>query len=125
MYEVSRESFFSAAHRLREYGGKCEALHGHNWRVRLNVRARELDELGMVLDFKVLKATLREVLERLDHKLINEVPPFDEVNPSAENLARYIAEETNRKIADDRVWVHSCEVWESDRSKATWYFPER
>jgi len=118
MFEVSKEAYFSAAHHLRGYGGKCESLHGHNWKVRLCVTAAELDSLGMVIDFKVLAAVLEEILSRLDHHLINEVPPFDELNPSAENIARYIAEEADRRLSNDRVTVQRCEVWESEGSRA-------
>ena len=121
MYEVSRDDVFSAAHNLRDYGGKCEALHGHNWRVRISVRAEQLDHLGMVIDFKELKKAMVEVLELLDHHYINEVPPFDRLNPSAENLARFIGEEVAKKTTNDRVWVHCCEVWESEGSRAAWY----
>jgi len=124
MYEVSRECHFSAAHQLRGYGGKCEALHGHNWRVRISARARELDHLGMVVDFKHLKNAMGRILDDLDHKMLNDVEPLLEINPTAENLARFIAEEMDRQISDSRVTVHRCEVWESDGSRAT-YFIER
>ncbi len=123
MYEVCREHFFSAAHQLRGYEGKCESLHGHNWRVRVYVRSHGLDTHGMVVDFKQLKKVMDGILDRLDHHMLNDVPPFDELNPSAENLARHIAEEVDTRISDDRVQVHRCDVWESDRSLATYYLP--
>ncbi len=123
MYEVSRDDVFSAAHQLRGYGGKCEKLHGHNWKIRVSARAATLDHLGMVIDFKDLKSALQTVLDRLDHQMLNDVPPFDELNPSAENLARFIAEEIDQRISDDRVKVHRCEVWESDGARAAWYLP--
>jgi 6-pyruvoyltetrahydropterin/6-carboxytetrahydropterin synthase len=125
MYEVSREHSFSAAHRLRGYSGKCESLHGHNWSVRIHVRAETLDSLGMVVDFKRLRAELDRVLGELDHTLINEIPPFDRLNPTAENLARHVAETMDRAITDDRVAVHRCEVWESDGASATYVLPGR
>jgi 6-pyruvoyltetrahydropterin/6-carboxytetrahydropterin synthase len=121
MFEVSRELFFSAAHRLRGYGGKCESLHGHNWRVRLCARARELDHLGMVIDFKLLGSTLMEILDQLDHKLINEVPPFDQLNPSAELIAKFIAEQARDRLSGERVSIHRCEVWESEGSRAIYF----
>jgi len=121
MYEVSRDHSFSAAHSLRGYGGKCEALHGHNWKVRVHVRALELDHLGMVVDFKELKEAMSQVLGTLDHCHLNEVPPFDQQNPSAENLARYVAEAVNALIANERYSVHRCVVWESDGSRATFF----
>jgi len=124
MYEISRDLCFSAAHQLRGSGGKCEGLHGHNWRVRVTVRSSELDHLGMVIDFKDLKAAMNEVLDALDHKFINDVAPFDEINPSAEEIARFIAEGVDPKISNERVQVDRCEVWESDGSRAT-FFIER
>ena len=124
MYEISRDLCFSAAHQLRGYGGKCESLHGHNWRVRVSVRAKELDHLGMVIDFKDLKGAMEKVLDRLDHHLINEVPPFDRDNPSAERIARYVAEEVDRLLSNDRVAVHRCEVWESEGSRAEYVLPD-
>jgi 6-pyruvoyltetrahydropterin/6-carboxytetrahydropterin synthase len=125
MYEVNRERSFSAAHRLRGYSGKCESLHGHNWKVRIHVRAEVLDPIGMVVDFKTLGRELDRVLAGLDHALINDVPPFDGLNPTAENLARHIAEEMDRAISDERVRVHRCEVWESDGAAATYFVPAR
>ena len=88
MYEVSRDDVFSASHHLRDYHGKCEAVHGHNWKVRLSVEGRELGPGGMLVDFVVLKKVLAEVLDALDHKDLNVVPPFDVMEPTAENLAR-------------------------------------
>ena len=123
MFEVSKESYFAAAHNLRGYGGKCEELHGHNWRVRLCVRAEQLDHLGMVVDFKILEDVLGEILSRLDHHFLNEIEPFDDQNPSAENISKYIAEEAHERLTDDRVRVHRCEVWESEGSRAIYYVP--
>lgn len=125
MYEVSREHSFSAAHRLRGYSGKCESLHGHNWKVRIHVRAETLDALGMVVDFKKLRAELDRVLGALDHTLLNEIPPFDRVNPTAEAIARHVGEAMDHAITDDRVAVHRCEVWESDGAAATYVLPGR
>ncbi len=121
MFEISKESWFSAAHNLRGYGGKCEELHGHNWRVRLTVRAEKLDHLGMVVDFKILSSVLSEILSRLDHHFLNEVEPFDKLNPSAEHIARFIAEEAHMRLSDERVAINRCEVWESEGSRATYF----
>lgn len=121
MYEVYKEKYFSGAHRLREYEGKCESLHGHNWKVRVFVGAETLDSLGMVIDFKKLKKRLVDVTEILDHKDLNAVPPFDKINPSAENIARFIYDELVKVINDERVQVVRVKVWESEGSCATYY----
>ena len=121
MYEVSKLMVFSASHRLRNYHGKCEELHGHNWRVRVYVTGEEVDEAGIVLDFKKLKEVMNEVVDaRLDHKDLNGIPPFDEIEPSSELIAKYIFEEMAPKIDDERVRVDRVEVWESDNSCATY-----
>ncbi len=118
MYYVYKEATFSAAHRLREYHGKCENLHGHNWRVRAYLRAETLNELGMVEDFAILKKALGEIMEELDHKFLNEVSPFDEIQPSAENIARFIYDRLKERFDGPRVFVHRVMVWESENSCA-------
>ena len=121
MYEVSIRTHFSSAHNLRGYKGKCEALHGHNWQVEIAVSAESLDETGMVVDFKDLKAWAESIMDRLDHTYINEVPPFDEVNPSSENLARYIFDEIEEFVDKvDTRKVSYVKVWESSGSCATY-----
>jgi 6-pyruvoyltetrahydropterin/6-carboxytetrahydropterin synthase len=118
-FTVFKEIGFAAAHFLREYHGKCEALHGHNYRVRVYVGADELDPEGMVLDFVELRRVLREVVdERLDHRHLNEVPPFDSRNPTAEHIAQWIAEEAAARIDDARVRVVECHVWETETNCA-------
>ena len=97
MYDLKVLSGFSSAHALRGYNGKCENVHGHNWHVELIVSSDALNEIGLVIDFKLLKKYLNEVMEMLDHKFINETEFFKEVNPSAENIARYIYEEFEKK----------------------------
>jgi 6-pyruvoyltetrahydropterin/6-carboxytetrahydropterin synthase len=119
MYELAIEDSFAAAHNLRGYEGDCEHLHGHNWRVEVCIAAEELDELGMVLDFRQLKAGLAEVLARLDHKYLNEVAPFDAVNPTTENICRYVAEEL-RAVLPCRVSVRRVSCWESDKCSASY-----
>ncbi|MEW5946859.1 MAG: 6-carboxytetrahydropterin synthase QueD [bacterium] len=118
MFEVFKEVTFSGAHRLRDYGGRCEELHGHNWRVRIYARAGELDETGLVVDFKDMKRAMDETADALDHRYLNDVPPFDETNPSAENIARYFFDHVSEKINDDRVAVSRAMVWENDDSCA-------
>jgi 6-pyruvoyltetrahydropterin/6-carboxytetrahydropterin synthase len=118
MHEVYKEAWISSAHRLRDYKGPCENLHGHNWHVRVFVGATELDATGMVIDFKLLKHAMREVCDRLDHTYLNELPPFDEINPTAENICRHIFEEVDQRINDGRVRVTRAMVWETEGSCA-------
>ncbi len=124
MYEVFKETWISGAHRLRDYKGPCENLHGHNWRIRVYVGATELNSLGMVIDFKVLKDAMKEVCDLYDHTYLNEVPPFDIINPTAENICRHIFDEVNRRIRDERVRVTRAMVWETAGSCATVTEPE-
>lgn len=121
VYEISKDFLFSAAHQIRFHPGKCERLHGHNWRVRLHARASELNRLGMVVDFADLQRIVAEVCSRFDHRNVNEVPPFDEVNTTAENLARFVHDEANRRLVQmegGRVRVSRVEVWENEGSLA-------
>jgi 6-pyruvoyltetrahydropterin/6-carboxytetrahydropterin synthase len=122
MHEVTVIRSFSAAHCLRGYRGQCEELHGHNWRVELSAAGEELDELGMVVDFKTLKKTLDDILALFDHHYLNDIPPFDRLNPSSENLARFIFEEAAKVFNNDRVRMTRCRVWESDDAFST-YMP--
>ena len=117
-FTVFKETDFAAAHFLREYHGKCESLHGHNYRVRVYVGAEELDSEGMVVDFVELKRVMLDVIERLDHRNINDIPPFDVLNSTSEHLARYIAEEVAKVVDNDRARVTECHVWETDRNCA-------
>ena len=118
--EVYREVQFSSAHRLRNYHGKCENLHGHNWRVRLFVTRDHLDETGFVMDFKVLDAVLKDIMELLDHKDLNSLKEFETVNPTAENIALLVFRLAEKKISsiDREVRVSKVHVWESDKSCA-------
>jgi 6-pyruvoyltetrahydropterin/6-carboxytetrahydropterin synthase len=121
MHEVMIEMTFSSAHALRGYRGKCENTHGHNYRVEVYVRGKELNEIGLLVDFKELKDATRRVVAYLDHKNINELPPFDlELNPSAEHLAGYFLQEVGRQINNDRVQVYKVRVWETDTCAATY-----
>jgi 6-pyruvoyltetrahydropterin/6-carboxytetrahydropterin synthase len=121
MREVMIEMGFSSAHALRGYRGKCENTHGHNYRVEVHVRGNELNEIGLLIDFKDLKDATRRVVDYLDHKNINDLPPFDvELNPSAEHLAGYFLHEVGREINSDRVQVFKVRVWETDTCSATY-----
>ena len=124
MYEVTVEDTFSAGHYLRNYHGKCEKPHGHNYRVRVTLSGAELDKAGLLLDFKELKDVLRPVMNYLDHEMINELKPFDTINPSAENLAKYFYDECNKFLAghtSGRVRVKDVTIWETDTTTATYY----
>jgi len=123
IYEISKDFLFSAAHQIRLHPGKCERLHGHNWRVRIHARASSLNALGMVVDFADLQRMVAEIGSRFDHRNVNEVPPFDEVNSTAENLARFFYEEARRRLRDQeggRVTVAKVEVWENEGSLAVY-----
>jgi len=124
MFEVTVEAGFSSGHYLRNYKGKCENPHGHNYRVLVTLEGAELDEAGLLLDFKLLKHLLRPVVERLDHRMINDIEPFTELNPSAENLARYVYQQTARQLEEltgGRVRVKDCTLFETDTSFARYY----
>jgi len=118
MFTVFRDFTFAAAHAIRGHTGGCENLHGHNYRVRVYAAAAELDGLGMVVDFADLKAATAEALGRFDHRVINELPPFDERNTTAELLAEYACREVSRRLDDGRVRVSRVEVWENETSCA-------
>jgi len=120
MYEIAVESHFDAAHFLRGYRGKCEALHGHRFRVVARINAAVLDAAGMAYDFTELRKHLNDILSKFDHICLNEVPPFDEINPSSEHLATTIYNELKKKLTGAPVSVSSVEVWESPQSCATY-----
>lgn len=126
MFTISKDYTFAAAHVIRGHRGKCRFMHGHNYRVRVHVAARQLDDIGMVVDFADLKAVVAEVLDPFDHQVINEVPPFDERNTTAELLSEFVFAEVGRRLAaaeGGRVWVRRVEVWENDSACAV-YEPE-
>ena len=124
MYEITVEADFSSGHFLRNYHGRCENPHGHNYKVRVTLAGTALDEAGLLLDFKLLKQVMRPVIERIDHRMLNELEPFTTLNPSAENIARYLFEQTNEQLSgmtQGRVRVKDCTVWETDTTSATYY----
>jgi 6-pyruvoyltetrahydropterin/6-carboxytetrahydropterin synthase len=124
MYEVTVKADFSSGHYLRNYQGKCENPHGHNYKVRVTLTGAELDPAGMLLDFKLLKQVLNPVIDRIDHQMLNDLEPFTLLNPSAENLARYFYDQINEQLAamtEGRVRVKDCTVWETESTTATYY----
>ena len=125
MYILTIEDHFSSAHQLRGYKGKCENIHGHNWKVELNVCGKKLNNIGLLIDFHDLKDILKDVLDTLDHKNINEVIPFDSTNPSSENIAQFIADKVAKELIkyDNKVQVESIIVWESHTARCK-YIPE-
>ena len=116
MYQVSVEQYFDAAHFLRGYRGKCEAMHGHRFRVVARVSAGAVDELGMAYDFTELKKHLGNILSRFDHTCLNDLAPFDKINPSSENIAATIYDELRSALASAPVSLACVEVWESPHS---------
>lgn len=121
-YALTVRASFAAAHRLREYEGNCERLHGHNWRVEVTVESGALDDRGIALDFRTIKSSLSELLSRFDHLYLNDVPPFDALNPSSENLARHLFEEMGKKVSPP-VRIARVTVWESDDARAEYSRP--
>ncbi len=123
MYVLTVEDIFSSAHQLLGYKGKCENLHGHNWRVVLSVRGSSLDERGLLLDFNDLKSMLKKITGELDHRNLNELPPFRKHNPSSENIARHIAERMRDELVasgESDIILESVTIWESDTARCTY-----
>jgi 6-pyruvoyltetrahydropterin/6-carboxytetrahydropterin synthase len=116
IYTLKVLTEFSSAHTLREYPGACARMHGHNWKIEVEVIARALDEVGMGVDFKVIKTAARDIGERLDHRYLNELEPFTEINPTAENIAAYFYRELVQTLNNDRIRVGSVTLWETDRA---------
>lgn len=120
MYQVSIKKTFSAAHMLKEIGGKCENLHGHNFTVEVTVAAENLGSDGLVMDFRQLKEWTGEILDRLDHRHLNELSYFQGKNPSAENLAKFIYDCLVEKVAGSVLQVVQVTVWESENARASY-----
>ena len=116
MYQISVEQHFDAAHFLRDYQGKCEALHGHRFRVVVKIRVSVVNDVGIAYDFVELKRQLGDIVARFDHTCLNDVPPFDKINPSSENIASTIYNELQPKLARAPVSISCVEVWESPQS---------
>jgi len=107
---------FASAHTLRDYPGACARMHGHNWKVEVEVAAGELDATGMGVDFRVIKQAARGIAERLDHRYLNDLEPFTRVNPTAENIAAYFHQELSAQLNNDRIRVHAVTLWETERA---------
>ena len=120
MYEVSVEHTFAAAHALRGYGGACENVHGHNFRVRVTIAGERVNEIGFLVDFAQVDSLMRGIAGRLDHQFLNEVWPFDVRNPTAENIAEYFHAEVTRGLAEAPVRVREVTVWECEAKSATY-----
>jgi len=120
MFEVSVEEMFSSGHALRGYRGKCENVHGHNYRVRVTLSGPKLNDIGLLVDFTELKRVLRAIIAGIDHQFLNDLEPFRTVNPSAENLAKYFYDETRRGLSDlpEGAEITEVIVWETDTSSA-------
>jgi len=121
MYELKIITQFAAAHRLENFYGKCEGLHGHNWKVEVFLVGEQLDETGLLMDFGKIKARTNDLLKEIDHKYLNELEAFRKQNPSSENLARYLFERLSADLNHDGVQVSRVNVWESDTSCASYY----
>jgi len=121
MFELMVETTFSAAHQLKGYKGKCEHLHGHNWKIEVHVIAERLNEIDIAMDFQEIKKITNEVIAPLDHSVLNEIFPFTEKNPSSENIAKWIYDSLIKKIDNENIHVSAVTVWESETSSATYY----
>ena len=120
MYHLTIHTSFAAAHNLINYDGDCENLHGHNWKVEATVTARELDNSGLGIDFKILKKKTKAILGLLDHKYINDIPPFDVLSPSSENISCFLFEKLTEELNNDNITVTKITVWESDNACASY-----
>lgn len=121
MYKLMVETSFASAHQLRGYKGKCENLHGHNWKVQVYVTTDKLNEIDIAIDFHDLKKITNNIISQLDHKFLNDVFPFTEKNPSSENIAKWIFESLKEKLIGYNVRVSAVTVWESETASATYY----
>lgn len=121
MFQLKISTSFASAHNLMNYQGECENLHGHNWKVEVSVTAKELDKAGLGIDFKLLKSETKALLKKLDHKYLNELPPFRTISPSSENIARYLYSELSTRLNNGNIKVCLVTVWESDAACASYY----
>ena len=115
-YTLKVVSDFASAHTLRDYPGACSRMHGHNWKVEAEVEASALDAVGMGIDFKAIRQQVREITDRLDHRYLNEIAPFDEINPTAENIAAFIFSGLSAALNDERIRVRAVTLWETERA---------
>lgn len=119
-FTLTTQLEFAAAHRLRGYDGNCARLHGHNWKVEISLTGSQLNDVGMLIDFKEIKRTGKQILTQLDHYYLNDISPFDaELNPTAENIAFYLFQQLSEALNDERISVSAVRVWENERNSAT------
>jgi 6-pyruvoyltetrahydropterin/6-carboxytetrahydropterin synthase len=115
-YQLKVVTEFASAHTLRDYPGACSRMHGHNWKVELEAVSSQLDDVGMGVDFKIMKNAANEVGDQLDHRYLNDLEPFKEINPTAENIAAYMYKEISARINSDTVKVIALTIWETERA---------
>lgn len=120
MYELVVHKTFAGAHNLRDYEGECEKLHGHNWKVEVTLKSEKLNEIGMVMDFKIVKETLEEVLSRFDHSYLNELEEFNQENPTTENVSKVIYDNLSEKLPPE-ILITKVKTWESENCAAAYY----
>jgi 6-pyruvoyltetrahydropterin/6-carboxytetrahydropterin synthase len=120
MFEISVDYTFAAGHALRGYKGKCENVHGHNYKVRVVVAGEKLNHIGLLMDFVDLRAAIKGMVENWDHRFLNDLPPFDKLNPSAENMAQVFCEGIDSEVSKQGLQVRSVTVWETDTTSATY-----
>jgi len=120
MFEISVDYTFAAGHALRGYKGKCENVHGHNYKVRVTLAGEELNSIGLLMDFVDLRAAIKGMVEKWDHRFLNDLPPFDQLNPSAENMARVFCEGIEGDVRKHQLEMRSVTVWETDTTSATY-----
>ena len=121
MYEIKIVTTFSAAHSLRNYPGNCKNIHGHNWKIEVVMQSEHLDDLGMSIDFRMLKQETEGLLNTLDHTFLNDHSPFNTINPTAENMARWLYETLSKRINGPRAKVSRLSVWENENSSASYF----
>lgn len=116
LYTLKVLADFASAHTLRGYPGACSRMHGHNWKIEAEVEASVLDDIGMAIDFKVIKREVRDIAETLDHEYLNDLEPFREINPTAEHIARYFFQILAKRLNNERIRVSGLTIWETDRA---------
>ena len=124
MYELKISTQFAAAHQLRGLEGGCENLHGHNWKIEVSVTGSELGKDGLLIDFRVIKGETKRVIDELDHKFLNELASFENLEPSSENISRHIFESISRKLNTKNVKISKVTAWESDSACASYWIDE-
>ncbi len=120
MFVLKIVTDFASAHSLRNYPGDCSRLHGHNWQVEVSVKSEALNDLGIAIDFREIKRQTKEIVKSVDHQYLNDIPPFDEINPTAENIAKYFFEEVGKLINNQDVRVCEVVIWETPRASVSY-----